>query len=81
MKSLLRSFVASVKRNPVINAALTGIALEAINHAVATGDFKLKDIAFYAFQLGLAMVAREFVVPLSEHNEMVANNQRRDSND
>lgn len=48
---------------------LAGILIEAANHAIATGDFDVKDFCFYAFQLALAAIAREFVVPLKEHTE------------
>lgn len=70
--TLLKKFWRSIKRNPVINVAVVGILMQAANHAYTTGDFNLKNFSFYAFQLALAAIAREFVVPLNEHNEVQA---------
>lgn len=65
-------FWRSIKRNPVVNVFVIGVLAQAANHAINVGDFDLRNFAFYAFQLALAAIAREFVVPLSEHNETKA---------
>lgn len=68
--TLLKKFWRSIKRNPVINVFVVGVTAQAINHAISVGDFELKNIAFYAMQIALAAIAREFVVPLNEHEKL-----------
>lgn len=69
---LLQKFWKSIKRNPVINVAVMSILAQAISQAASEGKYDLKTISTYGLQLALAYVAREFVVPFSEHKKEVA---------
>lgn len=64
---IARKIWSSVKRNPVINAAIVAIIGQAITQAIENGHYDVKTIATYALQLSLAYVAREFTVPVKEH--------------
>lgn len=67
---LLKKFWKSVKRNPIINAALAAIVLQALQSATEDGKFSLGEVGGYLLQFGFAYVAREFTVPLRENREL-----------
>jgi hypothetical protein len=70
---VLRTIRKSIKRNPVIVAALVAIVAQAIQHAIETNDWNVQTIGTYLLQLAMAYVAREFTVPHFEHQEEVQN--------
>lgn len=65
--NVVRAMWNSVKRNPVINAAIVAIVGQVIVHAIENGEYDVKTLSVYALQLSLAFVAREFTVPYKEH--------------
>lgn len=78
---LLRKFWKSVKRNPVILATLASMALQFIQD-YDSGAITTDNLFKYLTTLGLGFLAREFVVPLKEHNEaLVSASARSDETD
>lgn len=89
MNKLARSVWKSIKRNPVLLVAVITILAEAGQKALADGHFTFTVWMTYALQMAMAWVAREFVVPYSEHKELadkvseaiVESNLKRFTND
>lgn len=63
----MKTLAKSIKRNPVILAAVAIIVVQVIkdwDHITTTDYFQ------YLFSLGVAYCAREFTVPLKDHEEL-----------
>lgn len=66
---LLRKFWKSVKRNPVVNIFVL-TAVGEISHDYLEGTIDWDNISVYATTVVMGVLARMFVVPLSEHVEL-----------
>lgn len=60
----------SIKRNPIIVVAVLTIGAQVVQHAIDSNVWDAKTLSIYAFQLAMAYVAREMVVPVKKHEEL-----------
>ncbi|GHF92003.1 hypothetical protein [Streptomyces griseosporeus] len=63
----MRAIWKSIKNNPVIVVAVLTISAQVVQHAVDSNTWDAKTLSIYAFQLAMAYVARELVVPVQKH--------------
>ena len=70
MKKLARNIVKLIKREPVIFITAVAILAQAGNKALESGHFTFTLWMTYAFQMAMAFVARELVVPGDKHEEL-----------
>lgn len=72
----LKSLWKSIKRNPVITAALSAAVVQIIQDYQA-GVIDRAHISGYLVTLGIGIIARHFTVPVSTHKKFV-NNRNED---
>lgn len=71
MKQAARKLVKIIKREPVVFVAALAILAQAGVKAIDTGHFSFVVWMTYAFQMAMALVARELVIPGVTHDAEV----------
>jgi hypothetical protein len=72
VKVALRKLTKLIKSEPVLFIALLAVLAQAAQKAMDTGHFTFTVWITYAFQMFMALVARELVVPGTKHTEVKA---------
>jgi hypothetical protein len=67
----MRTIWKSIKRNPIIVVTVLGVFAQAAQQAIDDGKFDVQTVGTYFLQIALGFVAREFTVPLRDHQKEV----------